>query len=352
MAHDTGQSRPDLATLQDRATETEFFELLRQLETGDLRFGRSGGPDREPARLGQGARLSFATGDVEALQIDAETGKARLDVHVLGLLGPEGPMPLHITRWVINRLSNRWFRGDAEGATSDRAFLNFCNLLQHRLIALYWRSWADARMEIQHEHGTGGRVGAMFRALAGIALPGVPEDAVTRDHKLRHGTSLISETHGVERLTGYLSDIAGAAVSVREFVAHWLEIPRNLQTRLGGQFAELGRSATVGSRVFSRQDRAEIRVGPVPLARFMEFVSDGRALNQLRDAILFAVGLQTEYDLRLVLKAGDIPEARLGHGQLGRTMWLSPDQSKDADDLCFTRLNTRHLKDQMGVATA
>lgn len=337
-----------LAVDTEQARMTSFFELLRRVERDGKRFGRSGGPEREPARLGQGVRLSFATRDIDEIGQDPETGRLKIDVFVLGLLGPEGPMPLHLTRWVMNRMSNRWFSGDSEGATSDKAFVNFCNLLQHRMISLFWRAWADAKMEVQFAHDTGGRVGATFRTLAGIELPG--QDG-TDANKLRHGTSLASEVHGVERLASYLSDTLEAPVSIREFIGVWTEIPRRLQSRLGGDYARLGRDMVIGARSFGRQDRAEIRVGPLPLDRYAELYTDQDAIAALRHAIIFAVGLQTEYDLRLVLDKADIPDARLGRCQLGRTIWLNPDRTTDADDLRMTRITSpAHRREPMGAA--
>ena len=176
MADEDRHTRPDLtrATLPDPAC-TDFFELLRGLETATMRFGRSGGAGTEPARLGQVPRQSFAVSDVAEVipgRTSHNGGKPMIAVNVLGLIGPEGPMPLHLTRWIIARQSSRWFSGPDSGAAADTSFLDFINMLQHRMLSLYWRAWADARPGIHIAHGTGGRVVAMMRAMAGIGLPG------------------------------------------------------------------------------------------------------------------------------------------------------------------------------------
>lgn len=325
---------------QELASVSSFFELLRRLETTEQRFGRSGGPKDEPARLAQAVRLSFATRDVEGIEWDQDSDCLRVEQHVLGLLGPEGPMPLHMTRWVMNRLSNRWFGSGEKDASSDKAFLNFCNMLQHRLISLYWRAWADARMDIQYSFDTGGKVGAVFATLAGVGLPGKPGQLPeSLAEKLRHGTSLANETQGVARLTGLLQDILKAPVQMKEFIGTWRDIPQPLQSRLGKDFARLGGNLVVGRRVFGRQDRVELRVGPLSLDKFTALFSDTQTISSLRHAIIFAAGLQTEFDLRLVLDKTEIPKAQLGSCQLSRTTWLNPDQDKNPDDLrlaCIT----------------
>lgn len=331
MADDAGQPRPDL-TGDLAAPETMgFFELLRRLEHEGARFGRSGGPSREPARLGQRARLTFSTRDVAGFTPGTPP---KVDVEVLGLLGPEGALPLHITRWILSRLSDRWFT-DGSDAASDTTFLDFCNLMQHRMMALYWRAWADARPEVQIEHGPAGRVQAMVQALAGVALPGTrpqQQDAQTR-LKMRHASSLGRQVYSVERLTTYLGDVLEAPVSLVEFVGTRTQIPPRLQSRLGRAHAQLGRSAVVGARSFQRQTLVELRVGPLPLPRFMEFLADPALVGRLRHAIRHAMGREMEFNLRLVLAKEEVPEARLGQCQLGRTAWLSPKRQVDADDL-------------------
>jgi type VI secretion system protein ImpH len=331
VADDAGQPRPDLTGDVPAPESMGFFELLRRLERDGARFGRAGGPSREPARLGQRARLTFGTRDVAGFH----PGKpSKVDVEVLGLLGPEGAMPLHITRWVMGRMSDRWFT-DGSDAASDTTFLDFCNLLQHRMMALYWRAWGDARPEVQIEHEAAARVRALVEALAGIALPGtkpkVP-DAQTR-LKLRHATALGRQVYSVERLTSYLGDVLEAPVTLVEFLGTWTQVPPRLQSRLGLQHAQLGRSAVVGSRSFQRQTLVELRVGPLSLARFSEFLADAALTARLRHAIRHAMGREMEFNLRLVLAKDAIPDARLGQCQLGRTTWLSPKRQRDADDL-------------------
>jgi type VI secretion system protein ImpH len=336
VADDAGQPRPDLTGDVSAPESMGFFELLRRLERDDLRFGRSGGPSKEPARLGQRARLTFGTRDVAGYHPGTPP---KVDVEVLGLLGPEGALPLHITRWVLGRLSDRWFT-EGSDAASDTTFLDFCNLLQHRMMALYWRAWGDARPEVQIEHEAAGRVRAFVEALAGVSLPGtkprVP-DAQSR-LKLRHATSLGRQVYSVERLTAYLGDVLEAGVTLVEFLGTWTEIPPCLQSRLGQQHAQLGRSAVVGARSFQRQTLVELRVGPLPLARFTEFLADPALIWSVRHAIRHAMGHEMEFNLRLVLAKEEIPDARLGQSQLGRTTWLSPKRQKDADDLRLYRI--------------
>lgn len=340
MAAHARQSRDDLTALAAHAGRSDFFQLLRRIEEVDgRRFGRTGGPEKEPARLGQHIRLSFATSDVASMTVDDQT---RVDVNVLGLLGPEGPMPLYLTRWVMTRLSNRWFAGNAGGVTSDTAFVDLSNTLQHRMIALYWRAWADARAEIHVSQPGGGPTMAILRSLAGLGMPGT-DDPVHDPAKLRHATTLAQRVNSPERLTSYLSDVIGAPVSLEEFIGHWMEIPQAAQSSLGGAYASLGGSAVIGPRSFSRQNKAEIRLGPLSLSQFLAFLDDPARRAALRHAILFAAGHDIAFDVRLVLAAADITPARLGDCRLGTTAWMQPKRGRDADDVVLPRFTGQEV---------
>jgi type VI secretion system protein ImpH len=308
--------------------DMDFFELLRQLErdSGGL-FGRAAHPDREPARLGQELRLGFAIRDVAALTPATATVPARATVSLFGLLGPEGPMPLHLSRRVLDRLAQRWFAAGVEGATSDTTFLDFANLLQHRMIALFYRAWADQTPAVQVERDGGGRIRAMLAAMAGA------DTAALRPAKLHQAAALGHQVLGPERLAHLLTAAAGVPVRIDEFVGAWSTIPTRLQSRLGGPNAVLGRGAALGPRFFSRQQRIEIRLGPLTLADYRRFLPGGTGLAALRLALLHGLGETLDVDVRPILRRDAIPDARLATARLGHVAWMTPDRSADADDL-------------------
>jgi type VI secretion system protein ImpH len=326
MADHGRQSQFGLSQPSPPPEAVDFFELLRRLEGDGLVFGRSGRPDREPARLGQEVRLGFATRDVARFVAADGNAPARVTITLVGLLGPEGPMPLHLTRWVLDRLSQRWFAAGLEGVTADTTFRDFTDLVQHRLIGLYYRAWADQHPAVQVERDGGGRVHALWTALSGAANALGPI-------KLSQAPALAHQVFGPERLTGLLTAVLGVPVRAEEFVATWSAIPRRLQTRLSAAHAALGRGATLGPRHFGRQSRIELRIGPLGLTDYRAFLPDGRGLATLRRTLLHAIGETLDVDFRPVLRRSEIPAARLGEARLGRIAWLCPDRADDAADL-------------------
>jgi type VI secretion system protein ImpH len=344
MADDARQSLPDLDRTPDLerigpdraeglSEAFDFFELLRRLEQRSGLFGHSGRPDREPARLGQHVRLAFSARDLVQFREASDKAPARVTVANLGLLGPEGPMPLHLTRWVLDRLSQRWFAGADAQQTSDTTFVDFVNILQHRMIALYYRAWADAHPAVQVERAVGGRVRAMLEAMAGIGLPGTQNPDLDTV-KLRQAASLASQVDGPERLTLFLAEAFRVPVQIKEFIAAWITIPTGLQTRLAKAYAGLGRGATIGPRVFNRQSRIELRLGPLGFDEFKAFLPGGSRLKLFKQAVRDMVGETLDVDLRIVLAREAVPPPRIGAVQLSRTAWLArPAERGDADDL-------------------
>ncbi|MFO1144655.1 MAG: type VI secretion system baseplate subunit TssG [Amaricoccus sp.] len=91
----------------------------------------------------------------------------------------------------------------------------------------------------------------------------------------------------------------------------------------------------MGPRAFTRQSRIELRVGPLGLAGFRSLLPGGERLKALRHAILHGLGETLDVDVRPVLRAGEVPAAKLGDATLGRVAWLAPRGDRDADDLCL-----------------
>ena len=342
MAVNDRHTQPDLKALQADAKSMDFFELLRQLESSGKRFGQGGGASRDPARLGQPIRMSFAASDVVEVTPGANSAPPNVTVNVVGLFGPEGPMPLHLTKWMLDRASNRWFAGGDTNATSDTAFLDFGNVLQHRMIAFYWRAWADMRPDVQYSHGTGGSVGAMVRALAGVGLD--TEDASAHEEagaKLRHATSLFQRVHNPRRMVEYLASELGQPVELIEFVGVWNDIPSHLQSRLGRTGVQLGTDAVVGARFFERQSRAEVRIGPLPFDEYVAFFDDPERGEVLHRALRFVASEGMSFDVRLVLRAEDVPAPELDRLRLGQVGWLGSGQGTDRSDMVIRDFTNR-----------
>ena len=138
----------------------DFFQALRRLEclsTQSPRLGESASPQEDPIRLGQEPSLAFAPSTLSALQSGKDGRPPRLLVHFMGLLGPNGPLPLHLTEFARDRLRN----------SDDPTFARFLDVFHHRMLSLFYRAWA-----VCATHGPiGSSANRSLRRLCGL-VPG------------------------------------------------------------------------------------------------------------------------------------------------------------------------------------
>ena len=167
----------------------DFFALLRRVDSlrpDAPRFGRAQRPSQEAMRLGQEPELDFAPA---ALATFAREGGAapRLGVRFFGLLGPQGPMPLHFTEYVRERLR---FRNDPTPA-------RFLDIFHHRLLTLFYRAWAESQPVVQHDRPSEDRFAAWLGATFGHGSAGRTDRTRDRsDLRLRPDTSFLLRRHG------------------------------------------------------------------------------------------------------------------------------------------------------------
>src|SRR5262249_22805919 len=126
-------------------------------------------------------------------------------------------------------------------------------------------------------------------------------------------------------------------VTIEEFVGHWLDLGPSERTYLGHEGPVLGSGAALGGRVWDRQCKLRVRLGPLSRGQYESFLPGGTPLTKLLDWVRLYLGFELDWDAQLVLRREDVPALRLGStGQLGWTTWLGSRRSThDADDLCL-----------------
>ncbi|MBI3369767.1 MAG: type VI secretion system baseplate subunit TssG, partial [Burkholderiales bacterium] len=213
------------AQLESEPWAFDFFALMRRIDAlvpGAPRLGRAQLPSQEPLRLGQVPELDFAPAALASF--DASSQKApRLGVRFFGLLGPQGPMPLHLTEYVRERSRQR---GDPTAA-------RFLDLFHHRLLTLFYRAWAQHQPVVQADRPADDRYAAWLGAEQGIA-PDMPSRSVLPDTALLYQTGLIaSRSKHPEALSKVLRQYFGIPVAVQMHMPHWLMLAAEDRSQLG-----------------------------------------------------------------------------------------------------------------------
>ncbi|WAC71410.1 type VI secretion system baseplate subunit TssG [Roseateles sp. SL47] len=313
------------AEVEKRPWAYDFFALLRRIEglSPQLpRLGRAARPSLEPIRLGEEAELDFAPAALAKLEPTA-AGVPRLGVRFFGLLGPQGPLPLHLTEYARERQYQR----------NDPTLARFLDVFHHRLLMLFYRAWAQSQPAVQHDRPEADRYAAWLGAATGLHGGWQPQDSLPQTARLFNAGMMGGRERHPEGLAKILTQHFQVPVRIDQHVPQWLPLEddertrlgfaRNRKERIGLAPAALGRSTTLGTKVWDRQYRFRVVIGPINREQYDRFLPDGSAWRPLNDWIRQYVGHGLRWEIQPLLERRAVPAAALGHQvRLGYTSWV------------------------------
>jgi type VI secretion system protein ImpH len=195
-----------LRSLERAPYRFDFFDVLRRFECAHpeaSRLGRAPRPCDEPIRLGQEASLGFPSSPMASFVPSAAGKPPRLSVHFLGLLGPNGPLPLHLTEYARDRMRN----------AGDRALVRFLDVFHHRILTLFYRVWADAQPTVSLDRPKEDRFGTYLGSLIGLGMPSLRNrDEFPDQAKLYFAGRFAAQTRNCEGLTAIVGAFFGLPV--------------------------------------------------------------------------------------------------------------------------------------------
>jgi type VI secretion system protein ImpH len=348
--------------------EFDFFQAVRVMERMFPRrqaVGRRASPADEVVRFRAHQSIAFPPSVItELLAPDAALPVPLMSVTFLGLTGPSGALPTHYTQLILDL--HRDVRGPER-----RALRDWLDIFNHRFISLFYRAWEKYRFYVPYERGEAfdrrqpdtftrsllSLIGLGSPALRGrlrVAIPETDDEGLPAERDLGHvadlnllfyGGFFARRTRDATSLAILLNDYFGLPIGVRQFRGEWLALEPSQQTCLGSM-GTLGVNAVAGSKVWDVQGRFRLRVGPLSYIQFEEFLPDRGPTPQRKTLFLLShltrlyVGPELDFDVQLVLRAADVPAARMtdvGFGpRLGWNMWLiSSPPPADVDDPVF-----------------
>jgi len=252
----------------------------------------------------------------------------RIAVNFFGLFGTHGPLPPHVTEYVLER----------ELHHHDSTITAFFNIFHHRLLSFFYRAWACNQKAVDLDRPKDQRFPAYIGSFFGIGMETLQEqDAVPDSAKLFFSGRLACQTRNAEGLEAILRDFFAVPVQVQPFAGRWLELPGDSICRLSEspRSGTLGLNIILGERFWDCQLSFRLRFGPMSLADFERMLPHGKSFERVRCWILNYCGQHFFWDLQLVLRAEEVPQIRLGEfGRLGWTTWLKTKPfTSDADQL-------------------
>ncbi len=297
----------------------QYFQAVRMIELWLRRRGMAEeGAIANFLRFTNSTSLAFPASEIESMLPEPravepksaalaaalqsrELKYVRLTPTFMGLLGSSGALPAHYTERVAAQQI-------AERDDGPRAFLD---TFSNRTLALFYEAWRKYRLELKY----GGRKDGFLPLLLSLAGMG---HASLRRRLSDHGDGVLDESVAYfatamrqrpassSQIARVLAEYFGQPVRAEQFIGRWYDVPATQQTALGLGNAMLGGGAMAGTRVWQRDLRLRLVIGPLDLASYESFLPGGRAARALGNMVTMFTGLSLEYEVQLVLRAADV----------------------------------------------
>jgi len=380
------------AALLTRAWQFEFWQAVRLLERllpDRVPTGHSGPFRQEGLRFVPRTRLKPAANMLDRIrrleESDDSAATFELLVACFGLYGLSAPGPAYVFEATADTAADR--------GQVLRAFLDVFN---NRLTGLLYRTWLKPRWA--HRFRTGGRDTLSRRAFSLVGLgspwrrtggepklladhPGVAA-VLPRPRLLRYAGLLYQRVRCPANLRGLLWDYFDGPdprcdefVEVEEFVPRWFRVDEARLCRLGRLNSRLGVArrpstthagnhasddqALAGQRIRERIGEFRVSLGPLDLSQFLAFLPIGRDYPALTALIDLYRPDRLDYQLRLRLRAAEVPPLQIGAtcaARLGWSTWVgTPEVPRHREGVvAFLRhpARDRRLARSLGRTTA
>ena len=310
----------------------DFFQAVRLLEIINTTNGeqlaspgQSADPAKEVVHFRSSVKLDFPASDIAQVTRkndlpvrEQPKAPAEMSVNFLGLAGCLGALDIPSTELVIQRESQK-----------DTALKDFLDIFNHRLVSLLYRVRKHHRVGLGAATPGKDQVAHYLYSLIGMETPRLKGRMHIRDRALLYYAGILAQQPrsiaGLERI---LTDYFQVEVKTKQFVGQWCDLEEDQWTTIGecGRNHTLGHDTViVGTRVWDQHARFEIQLGPLGLEDFESFLPTEWRFGVLCDLVRFYVKDEFEFNVRLVLKAAEIPEVKFSMDPaLSWTSWLAP----------------------------
>jgi type VI secretion system protein ImpH len=322
-----------LRLLEREPYSVSFFQAVQLLESiypDREPVGFFVHPSRELVRFSSFHRLRFPASEIQEIEWPPDEAPPIMAVNFLGLTGPSGVLPHLYTLVLIERRFAR-----------DRRLEDLLDLFHHRMISLYYRAWRKYRVSASF-HSSEHRVTGYLKDMVGIGTPGLADRQEIPDRSLLFFAGILAlQPHSAIAFEHFLREYFGVPVQVHQFVGAWYDLPLDAQCEFIDEeksSRQLGLGAVAGDQVWDHSSKARIRIGPLSLRRYRDFLPGNPGHTALRALARFWSGGQIDFDMQLVLARDEVPECELGAGgerelPLGLCSWAKTgDFERDPDD--------------------
>jgi len=314
-----------LAAAQEKPWEHSFTSLLRYLAARHRDkppLGHAKRPGQEPFRLGQQPTLAFAPREIA--HVDTTSAHPKINLFSLGMLGANGPLPIHFTEIVKDRSDNR----------RDATLVNFLNIFHHRAMTHQYRAWAQSQSAASLDRSDEEGFTRYISRLMGDDPADISHSPLPTHARIAACAHLTREARNPDGLCATLTHYFGVPVTIQEHLLHWIDVAPEEHTLLGmgSESSRLGIGALAGEKVPDRQHKFRLVIGPLKLAPYLRFTpTTGSHLPILVEWVRAFIGYEYVWDVELKMHSADVPLTRLGgEERLGWSTWLGNGNAVEA----------------------
>jgi type VI secretion system protein ImpH len=293
--------------LESEPFRFQFFQAVRLLEriTPEKEgVGQFAKPAGEVVRFGANQTTSFPASEIQSLTF-SEGKPAQMTVNFMGLTGPQGLLALYYTEYIMQRMRNK-----------DHALREFFDIFNHRAISLFYQAWKKYRTGPGYELGAEDPLTPRLMAVVGMGTAGLQgRQAVDDEALLNYAGLFAQQPRSAAALEQIVSDYFDVPAAVEQFAGTWYKLDRKSQTQLndaGTQSEMLGMGAVVGDEIWDQQSVVRIRLGPLTLKQYLDFLPTGSAWEPLKALVKFHFNRQLDFEVHLVLRRDETPRCQLG----------------------------------------
>ena len=278
--------------------------------------GQAKRPQQERFKLGQQASLAFAPREIAQVELPGDQAHIRL--MGLGMLGPNGPLPIHVTELARERSESR----------RDHTLRDFLDLFHHRYFTHMYRAWSQSQAAAGLDRAEEETFTDYVARLAGDEPSQVQSSALPAHARWASAAHRVRSARDPDGLVSTLQRFFGIPVRLLEYQLHWVPLANEDLCQLGRPLSSgmLGQGAMAGEKVPDRQTRFRLVMGPLDLKGYLRLTPQGHTSGQdlpaLVEMVRSFIGFEYEWEVELLISAKAAPACQLGDSaQLGWSTW-------------------------------
>lgn len=317
--------------------------LLRGAEArapGLPRIGAAKLPEHDIVAMVHTPSLAFPAATLDEITVSDD--RATIAGSWLGLTGPMGPLPLHLSEYALYE----------RAYARQRPFGRFLDVISGRMLQFFYRAWAGAVPAASLDRVDDDHFGRKIAALSG-AEDGAKGSSTFPAHARLRYASLFASPRSPSGIADALADLMRLPVHVVEHVERWRSVEPGDRSLLGTGFATLGRDALAGRRVCTVDEAFKVVVHVASARDYRDLLPGGARYALLVEAIDAFAPPQLEWEIELAVTGDAIRPARLGgSAQLGWSSWGGPVAPQEIRSDARLGDNARRLAQRMTQESA